>query len=68
MNAVAPGFIQTEMTDKLSEEVIENYTKNIPLGKLGDPKDVANVVAFLCSEEASYLTGQVIKVDGGMVM
>ncbi len=68
VNAVAPGFIQTEMTDKLSEEVIENYTKNIPLGKLGDPKDVANVVAFLCSEEASYLTGQVIKVDGGMVM
>ncbi|WP_432665138.1 3-oxoacyl-[acyl-carrier-protein] reductase [Wukongibacter baidiensis] len=68
VNAVAPGFIQTEMTDKLSEEVVENYTKNIPLGKLGEAKDVANVVAFLCSEEASYLTGQVIKVDGGMVM
>lgn len=68
VNAVAPGFIQTEMTDKLSEEVVENYTKNIPLGKLGQPEDVANVVAFLCSEEARYLTGQVIKVDGGMVM
>lgn len=68
VNAVAPGFIQTEMTDKLSEEVVENYTKNIPLGKLGKPEDVANVVAFLCSQEAAYLTGQVINVDGGMVM
>lgn len=68
VNAVAPGFIQTEMTEKLSEEVIDNYAKNIPLGKLGKPEDVANVVAFLCSQEASYLTGQVINVDGGMVM
>lgn len=68
VNAVAPGFIQTEMTDKLSEEVVESYTKSIPLGKLGEAKDVANVVAFLCSEEASYLTGQVINVDGGMLM
>lgn len=68
VNAVAPGFIETEMTKKLSEEVVENYAKNIPLGKMGKPEDVANVVSFLCSEEASYITGQVINVDGGMVM
>lgn len=68
VNAVAPGFIETEMTKKLSEEVIQNYAKNIPLGKMGKPEDVANVVSFLCSEEASYITGQVINVDGGMVM
>lgn len=68
VNAVAPGFIETEMTKKLSEEVVENYSKNIPLGKMGKPEDVANVVSFLCSEEASYITGQVINVDGGMVM
>ncbi|QEK12022.1 3-oxoacyl-[acyl-carrier-protein] reductase [Crassaminicella thermophila] len=68
VNAVAPGFIQTEMTDKLSEEVIENYSKNIPLGKLGTPEDVANVIAFLCSDGARYITGQVINIDGGMVM
>ncbi|MCT4565037.1 MAG: 3-oxoacyl-[acyl-carrier-protein] reductase [Maledivibacter sp.] len=68
VNAVAPGFIQTEMTEKLTEEVVENYEKNIPLGKLGKPEDVANVVAFLCSEQAAYVTGQVINVDGGMVM
>ncbi len=68
VNAVAPGFIHSDMTDKLSDEVVENYAKNIPLGKMGDPEDVANAVAFLCSEEASYLTGQVLNVDGGMVM
>jgi len=68
VNAVAPGFIQTDMTDKLPEEVKENYAASIPLGRLGSPEDVANIVAFLCSEEADYLTGQVINVDGGMVM
>ncbi|SKC87127.1 3-oxoacyl-[acyl-carrier-protein] reductase [Maledivibacter halophilus] len=68
VNAVAPGFIETEMTKKLSEEVVENYAKNIPLGKMGTPEDVANVVFFLCSQEASYVTGQVINIDGGMVM
>lgn len=68
VNAVAPGFIHSDMTDKLSDEVVENYAKNIPLGKMGNPEDVANAVAFLCSEEASYLTGQVLNVDGGMVM
>lgn len=68
VNAVAPGFIETEMTKKLSEEVVQNYAKNIPLGKMGKPEDVANVVSFLCSQESSYITGQVINVDGGMVM
>lgn len=68
VNAVAPGFIQSDMTDKLSDEVVENYAKNIPLGKMGSPEDVANAVSFLCTEEASYLTGQVLNVDGGMVM
>ena len=68
VNAVAPGFIRSDMTDKLSDEIVENYSKNIPLGKLGNPEDVANAVAFLCSEESNYLTGQVLNVDGGMVM
>ncbi|SHJ69893.1 3-oxoacyl-[acyl-carrier-protein] reductase [Caminicella sporogenes DSM 14501] len=68
VNAVAPGFIETEMTDKLPADVIENYKKNIPIARFGKPEDVANVVAFLASEEANYITGQVINVDGGMVM
>jgi 3-oxoacyl-[acyl-carrier protein] reductase len=66
VNAVAPGFIETDMTDKLSEEMIEDYKKNIPLGKLGEPDDVANVVAFLASDMSKYITGQVIVVDGGL--
>ncbi len=68
VNAIAPGFIETEMTDSLSDEIRENYTKSIPLGKLGKAEDIANVVAFLCSQESNYITGQVINVDGGMVM
>lgn len=68
VNAVAPGFIQTEMTEVLSESVQENLKKMIPLGKMGSPKDVANMALFLASENANYITGQVIHVDGGMVM
>jgi len=68
VNAIAPGFIETDMTDRLPEEVVNNYSKNIPLGRLGTPQDIANLVVFLCSEESSYITGQVINVDGGMVM
>lgn len=68
VNAVAPGFIQTQMTANLSEELVKGIAENIPLGRLGEPRDVANLVAFLCSEEAGYLTGQVINVDGGLVM
>lgn len=68
VNAVAPGFIQTEMTEVLSESVQENLKKMIPLGKMGSPKDVANMVLFLAGESSNYITGQVIHVDGGMVM
>ncbi len=68
VNAVAPGFIQTRMTDKLSDEIKNNYVKLIPLAKLGQPEDVANTVLFLVSDLSDYITGQVLKVDGGMVM
>ncbi|PYZ93183.1 beta-ketoacyl-ACP reductase [Salipaludibacillus keqinensis] len=67
-NAVAPGFIQTEMTDKLPEDTKGELLKQIPLGELGKPEDVAKVVAFLASDAASYMTGQTLHVDGGMVM
>ena len=68
VNAVAPGFIQTKMTDVLKDSVKEEIAKNIPLKKLGTSEDVANVVKFLASSDSSYVTGQVINVDGGMVM
>jgi len=68
VNAVAPGFIDTGMTQKLSETVKQEFLKQIPLGYFGLPKDVAYVVAFLVSEEAHYITGQVINVNGGMAM
>jgi 3-oxoacyl-[acyl-carrier protein] reductase len=67
-NAIAPGFIQTEMTAKLKEEVIEELKNQIPMGTLGAPEDVARVVRFLAGPGAAYITGQVIGVDGGMVM
>jgi len=67
-NAIAPGFIQTDMTAKLSEEVKSEMLKHIPLGKLGNPADVANLALFLASDDSAYITGQVIQVDGGMVM
>lgn len=66
VNAVAPGFVDTEMTEVLSEEVKEAACKQIPLGRFGKPADIANMVAFLASEKADYITGQVISVDGGM--
>ena len=68
VNAVAPGFVHTEMTEVLSEQVKEAAVAQIPLGRFGEPEDIANVVAFLASEKADYITGQVICVDGGMVM
>ena len=68
VNAVAPGFIDTEMTQVLSEELKDKMIDNIPLGKLGDSEDVANLVAFLASGKSDYITGQVINVDGGMAM
>jgi len=67
-NAVAPGFIQTEMTAKLSEDVKQRMLEAIPLAKLGAPQDVANLCLFLASDESSYITGQTITIDGGMVM
>jgi len=67
-NAVAPGFIETAMTANLSEELRQTALKNIPLGRLGTPDDVANSVAFLASDEASYITGHVLSVNGGMLM
>lgn len=68
VNAIAPGFIETEMTAALNEKQKETLINNIPLGRLGKPEDIARVVAFLCSKDADYITGQVISVDGGMVM
>ena len=68
VNAIAPGFITTDMTAGLSDEVKKTIQAQIPLGKTGAPEDVANAVAFLASAEASYITGEVVCVDGGMVM
>ena len=67
-NAIAPGFIDTGMTRKLSDNAKQEFLRQIPLGYAGLPKDVANAVAFLASEEAHYITGHVLNVDGGMVM
>ena len=67
-NAVAPGFIATDMTSVLSDSVKENINAQIPLKRMGLPKEVAKVVKFLSSEDSSYITGQVINIDGGMVM
>ena len=67
-NAVAPGFIKTDMTAALPAEAAEKITSVIPLKRLGEAADIAHMTAFLCSEEAGYITGQVFTVDGGMVM
>lgn len=68
VNAVAPGFIETDMTDVLSDIVKESLLHEIPLKRMGEPKDVANAVLFLASDQSAYITGQVIHVDGGLVM
>ena len=68
VNAVAPGFIETNMTDVLKDDVKQEIAKNIPLKRMGTTQDVANVVNFLASDDSSYITGQVINVDGGMLM
>lgn len=67
-NAVAPGFIETEMTGELNEKAIEEWTKSIPLKRGGQPQEVADCVVFLASDKSKYITGQVLQVDGGMVM
>ena len=66
-NVIAPGFIETEMTENLSENIIENWKNNIPLKRIGKPEDVANACIFLASDLSDYITGQVIQVDGGML-
>ena len=68
VNAVAPGFIETSMTEVLKDEVKEEIAKSIPLKRMGTSQDVANSVKFLASKDSSYITGQVVHVDGGMVM
>lgn len=68
VNAIAPGFIDTDMTKVLSDTVKENINSQIPLRRMGSPKEIAKVVKFLSSEDSSYITGQVINIDGGMVM
>jgi len=68
VNAIAPGFIESDMTDVLSDRVKEGILNSVPLKKMGKPEDVANLVAFLSSDEAAYVTGQIVNVDGGMAM
>ncbi len=68
VNAVAPGYIGTDMTSALPEKVKESMKEQIPAKRIGTPEDVANVVAFLCSDEAAYVTGEVIRVDGGLAI
>ncbi len=67
-NAVTPGFIATQMTDKLSDDIKESYTSKIPLKRFGEPSDIAEAVAFLLSDSSAYITGEVLKVNGGMYM
>ncbi|WP_027340534.1 3-oxoacyl-[acyl-carrier-protein] reductase [Halonatronum saccharophilum] len=68
VNAIAPGFIETAMTDELSDKVVEQMLAVIPMGEFGQPEDIADLTLFLASDEARYITGEVIRVDGGMVM
>ena len=68
VNAVAPGFVDTDMTDALSDSAKENLISQIPLGRTGKPQDIANAVLFLASDAAGYITGQVLSVDGGMAI
>ncbi|MGE8034188.1 beta-ketoacyl-ACP reductase [Lysinibacillus sp. KCTC 33748] len=68
VNALAPGFIETEMTDQLPEDIKQGMLTQIPLAKLGQPEDIAKAVAFLASDDANYMTGQTLHIDGGMVM
>ncbi|MCA1053479.1 3-oxoacyl-[acyl-carrier-protein] reductase [Rossellomorea aquimaris] len=68
VNAIAPGFISTDMTDQLPEDVRNEMLKQIPLNRFGDPKDIAKVVGFIASDSSSYMTGQTLHIDGGMVM
>ena len=66
-NVVAPGFIETDMTEAMSSEILAEAAKRLPLRRLGRPEEIAHAVAYLASEDAGYVTGQVLTVDGGMV-
>ena len=68
VNGIAPGFVDTDMTKVLPEQVREAATAQIPLGRFGQPEDIANMAVYLASEKASYITGQIISVDGGMAI
>ncbi|WP_317949557.1 SDR family oxidoreductase, partial [Rossellomorea marisflavi] len=68
VNAIAPGFISTDMTDELPEEVRDGMLSQIPLSRFGEPKDIAKTVSFVASDAAAYMTGQTLHIDGGMVM
>jgi 3-oxoacyl-[acyl-carrier protein] reductase len=68
VNAIAPGFIATDMTDKLTDDVKAEMLKQIPLARLGEPKDIAKMAAFIASEDSSYITGQTLHINGGMFM
>ena len=68
VNAICPGFIESDMTDKLTEDVKKQYLNNIPANKFGTPDNIADLVAFLTSDQSSYITGEVIRVDGGLAM
>jgi 3-oxoacyl-[acyl-carrier protein] reductase len=68
INAVAPGFIATDMTAALGEEILQEVRKQIPLGRLGEPQDVADAVLFLASDAASFITGHILTVDGGLTV
>ena len=67
-NAIAPGFIKTDMTGAMNEKVLEEAVKQIPMKRMGEPEEIAGLCAFLCSDEAGYITGSVIQVDGGLYM
>jgi 3-oxoacyl-[acyl-carrier protein] reductase len=68
VNAVAPGFIATDMTAKLGEEILQKVRAEIPLGRLGEPQDVADAILFLASDAASFITGHILTIDGGLTV